>query len=348
MKRWIAWVLVIALVLAGCGNSREEAQAEEKPWIFLLGERHSRGTYMEEELAQWQYYYEEYGMRHLFIEFGYCSAQVLNLWMDAEDDAWLELWYENLEGTAAYVPATLDFLRGIKEKCPETVFHGTDVEHQIRNTGEAYIAYLEENGLTETEEYALARECAEQAELYYQNFNYGYREERMVENFIREFDSLEGESIMGIYGSAHTDLDGAAFNYPDIPCVANQLKDRYVGQVVSWDVFSFIKLGQTEVQTIDLGGTEYEARQVSKVSGRAAGTGVNSRTYWLLENPGEDFADWKGTGETLAFADCPVMRIGDVIVLEVEKADGTVEQTVYLCGGETVEGRLAAERIRAD
>ena len=50
------------------------------------------------------------------------------------------------EGTYASGAETLDFYRTVKEGCPETVFHGTDVGHQYDSTGARYRDYLEERG----------------------------------------------------------------------------------------------------------------------------------------------------------------------------------------------------------
>lgn len=344
MKRIVIWILVLALMLSGCGMP-EQDPTTQSGWILLLGEDHGRASYMEAELEQWQFYYEEHGMRHLFVEFGYCSAQILNLWMQSEDDAWLELWFENLQETEAYVEATMKLMRGIKDTCPETVFHGTDVEHQYRTTGAAYIAYLEENGQRESEQYILAQEGIEQAKTFYRELDWGYREQCMVDNFVREFESLNGESVMGIYGAVHAAWDGATFNYPDVPCMANQLKNRYVDQVVCWDVFSFVKLRKEEVQTISVSGREFGARLVKKVQGYAAGMDAVSRSCWILEESGEPFTQWKGTGEYLSMDECPAMRLGSVIVVEIEKKDGSKEQIVYRCDGGRVDGKLAAERI---
>ena len=52
------------------------------------------------------------------------------------------------------------FYRTIKEQCPETVFHGTDVGHQYDSTGARYQDYLEERGLADTEDYRLTLETA--------------------------------------------------------------------------------------------------------------------------------------------------------------------------------------------
>ena len=48
----------------------------------------------------------------------------------------------------------------------------------------------------------------------------------MTENFIREFDLLDDEKIMGIYGASHIDPDKMDFT-GKVPCMANQLKEHY-------------------------------------------------------------------------------------------------------------------------
>ena len=100
------------------------------------------------------------------------------------------------EGTYASGAETLDFYRTVKEGCPETVFHGTDVGHQYDSTGARYRDYLEERGLTDTEDYRLTLEAIEQGEAFAEQGSDAYRENRMAENFIREFEALGGESVM--------------------------------------------------------------------------------------------------------------------------------------------------------
>ena len=56
----------------------------------------------------------------------------------------------------------------------------------------------------------------------------------MAENFIREFDKLDGLSVMGIYGGAHTAIGGTARGTQSVPCMANQLHGRYGGTVVQY------------------------------------------------------------------------------------------------------------------
>ena len=131
------------------------------------------------------------------------------------------------EGTYASGAETLDFYRTVKEGCPETVFHGTDVGHQYDSTGARYRDYLEERGLTDTEDYRLTLEAIEQGEAFAEQGSDAYRENRMAENFIREFETLGGESVMGIYGAAHTDPDAVADSAGTVPSMATQLTERY-------------------------------------------------------------------------------------------------------------------------
>lgn len=80
-------------------------------------------------------------MRHLFVELSYYTAEFLNIWMQSDNDNILELVYNDWNGTALYNPYTKEFFKNIKNKCPETIFHGTDVGHQYHSTGERFLLY---------------------------------------------------------------------------------------------------------------------------------------------------------------------------------------------------------------
>src|SRR5699024_10125990 len=105
--------------------------------ITLYGEIHGNAAIKEYEAERWKECYDQ-GMRHLFVELPCYTAQWLNLWMDAEDDGILEQLHQDWEGTLSSGAETLDFYRTVKEQCPETVFHGTDVGHQYDSTGARY------------------------------------------------------------------------------------------------------------------------------------------------------------------------------------------------------------------
>lgn len=206
--------------------------------IFLYGERHGQEAILQKELAAWQEHYEA-GMRDLFIEMPYYTAQFLNLWMETGDDAILEGVYDDMAGTLGHVPAWLDFMRTLRSTCPETVLHGTDVGHQSMTTGRRYLEYLEGFGASDTEEYKLAQECIRQGEEYYELDGgdpvaaTAYREEALTGNFIRAYDALGGIPVMGIYGNLHADPlrpDGATDS------MAMRLVEHY-GDVVQYQPF---------------------------------------------------------------------------------------------------------------
>lgn len=208
--------------------------------IYLYGEKHGQEVIYNKEIELWEEYYTKQNFTHLFVESGYCAAQLLNLWMKADDNEYLDVVYQGLKGTLSYTEARYNFYLEIKKRCPNTIFHGTDVEHQYFSTGKYYLNYLIDNDLKDTEEYELAEQCCQQGNLYRngdgtRSFNNEtYRENTMVSNFKREFDSLpQDEKIMGIYGVYHTKLN---FKNGKVKNMATQLNNYYAaktGNIIS-------------------------------------------------------------------------------------------------------------------
>ena len=123
--------------------------------FILYGEEHSNESILEEEFQLWYTYYHEKGMRHLFVEASYYSAEFLNLWMQTDSDDILDQLFEDIQGTAGGTEETKAFYQRIKEECPETVFHGIDVGHQYNTTGKRYLDYIESVGMENSETYTL-------------------------------------------------------------------------------------------------------------------------------------------------------------------------------------------------
>lgn len=232
----------LLLVVSACSSKVEVVDSSPMPvaspsgQIYLYGEaNHGEELILEAEFEIWSEYYHNEGMRHLFVELPYFTGELLNLWMQSDNEEILDEIYSDWEGTAADVPATKEFYRKVKENCPETVFHGTDVGHQYNSAGERFLKHLEENDLKDSENYMLTLENVEQGKYYYRDYDdqvYDdvYRENKIAENFIREFSLLDGEDVMGIYGAAHTDPDSLDFTN-SVPSMANQLKEHY-GSIV--------------------------------------------------------------------------------------------------------------------
>jgi len=217
--------------------SNENIISQYNGTIYLYGEKHGDEKIINREYIIWKAYYNE-GLRHLFVELPYYTAKYLNLWMTDKDDSKLNEIYTDWKGSAAYNINTLEFYKKIKASCPETIFHGTDIGHQYLSTGKRYLNYLENNCLINSKEYSITKKIIEQGEYYYCSNNKNseiYRENKMVENFIREINTINNENIMGIYGSAHTAIDKLDFS-KSIPCMGNQLNSLYKGKVVSFDL----------------------------------------------------------------------------------------------------------------
>ncbi len=230
LLRLFAFALLIIVGTVSCSNNTanvsENTVSRSLAQIFLYGEKHGIDAIMEREFEIWHEHYHEEGMRHLFLESPYYSCEFLNIWMQENGDEILDAIYEDLEGTAAQVPALKDFYRKIKAQCPETVFHGTDVGHQFFSTGERFLEYLEQNNLEDTEQYSITQEVIKQGKHFYETSDDVYRENKMTENFILAFDSLNGEKVMGIYGGSHIGLDKMVFT-GNVPCMGNQLREHY-------------------------------------------------------------------------------------------------------------------------
>lgn len=237
-QRWMiasgifAVLLIIITVLSYV--ELPKSVEKENANIILYGEGHGMKEFYDVEFAAWKEFYEQEGMRDLFVELPYYTAEFLNLWMQEEDDAILEQLYGDMTGTASATTDYLDFFRNIKRECPDTVFYGTDVGHQYDTTGMRYLEYLDEHAPDEKVKYNLAVENILQGQEWYQRqepVDWAWREDKMIENFIRAYDSIGQKKIMGIYGGDHI-----AQSDPEI--MAGAIKEHYGDTVSSIYVYS--------------------------------------------------------------------------------------------------------------
>ncbi|MBQ3911600.1 MAG: hypothetical protein II694_01340 [Lachnospiraceae bacterium] len=209
---------------------REEAK------IHIYGEMHGLEEYYDVEIEIWSWFYAK-GCRDLFIEYPYYTAEFLNLWMKAEDDEILYQICRDAAGTVAgESEANLVFMKTLKRDFPETVFHGTDVGHQYNSTGKRYLEYLKNEGLKDTEKYVLASECRKQGIQFYDQYSSYYRETKMAENFIAEFERIGEKEIVGFYGGAHADY------ISNDRSMAGMIKDKYGDLLESMCIYDFMDL----------------------------------------------------------------------------------------------------------
>ncbi len=128
----------------------------------------------------------------------------------------------------------------------------------------------------------------------------------MADNFKREFDKLNGESIMGIYGGAHTGLYAMDYNTQSVPCMANQLKEAYNDNIYSEDLSESVNDKEPiREDTISVNAKDYKASYF----GKQDLTGFKDyacREFWRLENAYDDFKDKSKTGDVLPYDNYPM------------------------------------------
>ncbi|WP_040582179.1 hypothetical protein [Sedimentibacter sp. B4] len=343
--------LIILSVLAACSVRNAPVDTgtpldKSTGKIYLYGEQHGVEKILEKELELWNNNYNTQNMRHLFVEYPYYTAEFLNLWMQSDSDDILDELYKDWEGTASHNPNIKEFYKKIKRECPETIFHGTDVGHQYNTTGQRFLKYLEENNLQGTEMYLLTQDAIEQGNYYYKHSDDAYRENKMVENFIREFDRLKCEDIMGIYGGAHTDFDAMGYKTDSVPCMANQLKKYYSDSIYSEDLTWLVKdIEPIRVDDFTINHKNYKAYYF----GKQDLTGFKDYTYrefWRLENAYEDFQYKKKTGDVLPYDNYPMLvETKQVYVIDVTKKDGSVIRMYYRSDGYVWNGLETTEEF---
>ncbi|MFA9466665.1 MAG: hypothetical protein ACERKN_20580 [Velocimicrobium sp.] len=353
-RRFILFALTLVLLIAlvACSDNstsvnKPVSSSKHSGKIYLYGEEHGVEKILDKEFELWCDYYENKNMRHLFVELPYYTAELLNVWMKSDSDEIFDSVYDDWKGSASYNSYTMEFYKKIKSNCPETIFHGTDVGHQYDTTGKRYLNYLEENNLKDSKQYLLAQDAIEQGEYYYKNSDDVYRENKMVENFIREFDNVSDETIMGIYGQAHTGLDAMNFTN-DVPCMANQLKEAYGNIINSEDLTWIAKdIEPTRVDTIEIGGKNYEASYFGKEN-LTGFKDYSYREFWRLENAYNDFKDKSKTGDVLPCDNYPMLiETGQVFVIDYTKTDGSIERLYYRSDGTVWNDMLSTEALTA-
>lgn len=332
MKIFILLQIILLTLMSGCGVDSLDQETYTGN-IYLYGEQHGVKKILDKEYEIWKTYYETQEMRHLFIEMPYYSAEFMNLWMKADDDDILMALYDDLKGTAGDNLDSLAFYRQIKEELPETLFHGTDVGHQYNTTGKRYLAYLESQNLKDSEAYVLAQEAIEQGKAYYRTQDDAFRENKMVENFVRALGEVDHSDVMGIYGSAHTGLNALRAD-GKVDGMAKQLVAIYGNQVTSEDLSLLVQVVEPiDVIEIDVLGKTYEASYFGKQD-LIGFKDIVSRDVWRLEAAYDDFRSHEKTGDVLPYNNYPMLvEEGQAFVVDYERTDGSLTRMYYISDG---------------
>lgn len=347
-----ALLVVMLLVLTACSSDAPQPQAPDKTTvtgpeeigeIYLYGEYHANEHLLQKELELWRGCYAR-GMRYLFVEEAYYTAQYFNLWMQAEDDTILLEVFKDWEGSLSYNELVLDFYRSIKADCPETIFVGTDIGHQYETTGARYEAYLRAEGQLTSEEYKRADACVIQGRSYYlesdpDKQDDSYRENAMVQNFIAAVERLPaGTDIMGIYGAAHTDSTALSWD-GTVDSMAKQLAAYYGDKLHCTDLTQLPAPTITE-EDFAIAGKHYTATWLGGEDASVWSQQYQSRTFWRLEGAYADFADAALTDDVLPYNNYPIeVEVGQVFAVEMVRSDtGSSEWFYYRSDGTTWNG----------
>lgn len=348
MKK-ITWMTIIFCV-AALYCFAQNKNGEYKGQVYLYGEQHGVKKITDKESELWKAYYTK-GMRHLFLELPYYTAEYLNLWLKEKDNTVLEAVYNDLKGTAFYNRHTLDFFIQIKTHCPHTIFHGTDVGHQYNTTGQRFLKYLETKGQKNTPAYTRAQEIIAQGVKYYSESspaNMIYRENMLVENFTYELKKLNNADVMGIYGSAHTGLESFDMT-GTVPCMAHQLKALYGNAVTSEDLTHLAKdIKALRTDKITAGNKTYTAYYYGKQELNGF-KGFLYREFRQLDGAYEAMKNKTKTGDVLPYDNYPMnVKDGNVYVIDYIKTDKTTMRLFYISCGKIWNGKPVTENIAVE
>lgn len=341
---------ILLLALVGCSNGSNDRTYDQSTKLFsgdvyVYGEVHGEKSILTKELEIWGEHYSGRKMRHLFVELPFFTGELLNLWMRADDDTLLNEIYKDWEGTASYNTNTLEFFQSIKKNYPETVFHGTDVGHQYHTTAMRYLKYLEKENLGDSEQYHLALEGIEQGRKFYSTDDHGYRENKMVENFIRELRRIGNGQVMGIYGSAHINLNPQNA-IGSVPSMAIQLQ-AILGEAIHFEDLSSLVTHNNivKIDTIIVGEHEFEAEYFGKQS-LTGFKNISYREFWHLKDAFTTFKNRPRTGNVLPYNNYPLkVEEYQVYVVDYTALDGSVEREFLRSNDIIWNGRPSTEEF---
>ncbi len=345
--------IAITTILIGCSGSRntdyysynQKEMIDYKGYIYLFGESHGNEKILKKEFELWNDYYQN-DMRHLFIELPYYTAEFINIWLKEDNDKIINELQKNWPRTADNTPLKIDFYKKIKDYCPETIFHGTDVGHQYYSTGYRFLEYLEDNNFEDSIKFKLTKEAISQG-IYYSGppKKHLYRENKMVENFIREINRINGKDIMGIYGAAHTGLEDLNFTN-DIPNMANQLNSLLKGKITSTDLRPIAKdIEPIRKDEIKLNNKVYSASYYGKQD-LIGFKNYQYREFWCIENAYDDFKHYKKNKDFLPSSNYPMtIELKKLYMIEYKDMEGKVTVDYYLSDGREWKRQLVTESI---
>lgn len=326
---------------------------KEEGQVFLFGEVHGDEGEYKEELRIWDYYYNEYGFRDLIVEYSYFFSEILNAYMRIPgDDILNSLFLFLSERTSSiYTVPFYNYVKTLKEKYPETRFHGVNVNEGNKGNAEAFVQIWLQNGLTTEDAY----------EDFIINLNQNtyhsrlkgrekeaYREEMMAANILKEMSKIGNKSVVGFFGSVHCDIGGSDNIYSDIPNMATNLyknignnlysenirrfangntREPYKGEIPlpTFDYTSLFK-GINDFNIIISRNYNYIYKGETKISYKD----YVVRKFYLVENAYNDLKYYAKTGEVLPYNNFPFeVELNQVYAVDFITKDNRIDRKYY-------------------
>jgi hypothetical protein len=183
-------------------------------------------------------------------------------------------------------------------------------------------------------------ENIEQGRTYYRE-SLPSRADFMVENFLRQFNALDGENVMTAFaGAAHIALGTYPWN--DVTTFASQLIEIF-GEDVHTTLLTAIPLG-TEILIVE--GREYEASFFGEQDVSGWSDRFISREFWRLENAYEDFRNHPTADEVVPFHSFIMpIEVGQVFAIRAVLHDGNAEMWFGRASGGVWQGFNAVEQF---
>lgn len=290
-KLFILTTLFLSItMLFGCAKKDElnPSFKDKGQKIYLYGEFHSNKKTYEEKLKIIEKHYNE-GIKDMIVEYPFAYAEYLNLWLKEKDDKILDELFEDQKGAIYGENGEKEYFKELKRKFPEIVFHGADIEHGP--TSFRYSSYIEDKKIKDDFIKDFVAENIKQKREYYESgYNHKYREEKMVENFKKQYEKIGNKSVFGFYGYGHVDLSKGNIHRKsrDGYIMGEELKKLY------GDVIVFIDLTNIDLsvgkERLNVKGKEYNSKYFGKHELNYQGK-PQIIEVWELENAYDDFKD---------------------------------------------------------
>lgn len=248
---------------------------KEKGQFFLFGETHDDYYILQEELKRWDIYYNEYDMRDFYIERNSIFASQLNMYVSGKNDKILDDLFQRGGLGSTGPDFNYEFYKTFKEKYPETRFHGIDSTSGgiLDDNYEFYVDHLIANNEIEPSVRDVAIEdlknSAEYRVLRTQGKEGDFRETKMTQRFIENFENSGRANCAGSFGIDHI-LKYRIFSN-NTPSMGNRLYHLYGENIYSESLENTI-YGPSKVIDLKIGSKYYQVfdhydRKLSKYSG---------------------------------------------------------------------------------